>query len=133
MLVDVVLVICGGQHLGLVDVVDVEGLQDLGLDKVANTALGLWGGGEDSGKWAVAMVSREFGSTRSVKNGFASSSVLTMTGIETASMISLIMAGSDILATPPCTRISAGTRSRAMTAQAPASSAIRACSTLMTS
>lgn len=50
-----------------------------------------------------------------------------MTGIVTASMISLIMPGSDIRATPPSTRISAGTRSRAMTAAAPASSAMRAC------
>jgi len=43
------------------------------------------------------------------------------------------MSGSDIRATPPCARISAGTRSSAITAQAPASSAIFACSTLTTS
>jgi Tfp pilus assembly protein PilX len=49
-----------------------------------------------------------------------------MTGMVTVSMISLIIWGSLILATPPCDRMSAGTRSRAMTAQAPASSAIRA-------
>ena len=49
-----------------------------------------------------------------------------MTGIVTASMISLIMLGSDMRATPPWTLISAGTRSRAMTAAAPASSAMRA-------
>src|SRR5207244_7264175 len=36
-------------------------------------------------------------------------------------------------ATPPSRRMSAGTRSSAMTAQAPASSAIRACSALVTS
>ncbi len=36
-------------------------------------------------------------------------------------------------ATPPCALISAGTRSRAMTAQAPAFSAILACSALVTS
>lgn len=41
-------------------------------------------------------------------------------------MISLIIFGSDILATPPCALISAGTRSSAITATAPASSAIRA-------
>lgn len=49
-----------------------------------------------------------------------------MTGMVTAAMISLIIFGSDILATPPCARMSAGTRSRAMTATAPASSAMRA-------
>ena len=36
-------------------------------------------------------------------------------------------------ATPPSARIIAGTRSRAMTEAAPASSAMRACSTLITS
>src|SRR5882672_4597009 len=36
-------------------------------------------------------------------------------------------------ATPPSRRMSAGTRSRAITAQAPASSAIRACSGVTTS
>lgn len=41
-----------------------------------------------------------------------------MTGMETASMISSIMFGSDIRATPPSLRMSAGTRSRAMTATA---------------
>lgn len=50
-----------------------------------------------------------------------------MTGIVTVSMISLIILGSLIRATPPCTLMSAGTRSSAMTAEAPASSAIRAC------
>jgi hypothetical protein len=51
---------------------------------------------------------------------------LAMTGIVTVAMISLIIFGSDILATPPWALMSAGTRSRAMTATAPASSAIRA-------
>lgn len=51
---------------------------------------------------------------------------LAMTGMVTASMISLIMLGSDMRATPPWALMSAGTRSRAMTAEAPASSAIRA-------
>ncbi len=48
-------------------------------------------------------------------------------------MISLIFLGSAILATPPWARMSAGTRSRAMTATAPASSAIFACSGVVTS
>lgn len=50
-----------------------------------------------------------------------------MTGMVTVSMISLIILGSLMRATPPWDRMSAGTRSRAMTADAPASSAIRAC------
>src|SRR5215207_2957540 len=56
-----------------------------------------------------------------------------MTGIVTASWISTIFVGSAIRATPPSLRMSAGTRSRAMTATAPASSAIRACSAVVTS
>ena len=53
---------------------------------------------------------------------------LAMTGMETAAMMPSIMSGSLIRETPPWARISAGTRSSAMTATAPASSAIRACS-----
>ena len=49
-----------------------------------------------------------------------------MTGIDTAAMMPSIMSGSLILATPPWALMSAGTRSRAMTATAPASSAILA-------
>src|SRR3954471_13150435 len=56
-----------------------------------------------------------------------------ITGIVTASWISLTIAGSDMRATPPCARMSAGTRSSAITATAPASSAILACSALTTS
>src|SRR5687768_1460964 len=56
-----------------------------------------------------------------------------ITGIVTASWISAILVGSAILATPPAARMSAGTRSRAMTAQAPADSAIFACSAVTTS
>src|SRR6058998_3537078 len=56
-----------------------------------------------------------------------------MTGMVTASWISRIISGSDMRATPPCTRMSAGTRSSAITATAPASSAIFACSALTTS
>jgi hypothetical protein len=39
-LVDVVLLIGRGQDLRLVDVIDSHGLQDLGLDEVADPALG---------------------------------------------------------------------------------------------
>src|ERR1700709_562494 len=56
-----------------------------------------------------------------------------MTGIVTASWIDLIIAGSDMRATPPSRRMSAGTRSSAMTAAAPAASAIIACSASTTS
>ena len=56
-----------------------------------------------------------------------------MTGTETAFMIPSIMAGSLMRATPPAARMSAGTRSSAMTATAPASSAIFACSGVTTS
>src|SRR5215510_7201913 len=56
-----------------------------------------------------------------------------ITGIVTASWISVIFSGSLIRATPPSLRMSAGTRSSAITAQAPASSAIRACSASVTS
>ena len=38
-LVDVVAVVRGGEDLGLVDVVDAEGLQNLGLDEVTNAGL----------------------------------------------------------------------------------------------
>ena len=58
---------------------------------------------------------------------------LAMTGIVTAAMIESIMSGSLMRATPPSRRMSAGTRSSAITATAPASSAILACSASMTS
>src|SRR6266571_2746840 len=58
---------------------------------------------------------------------------LAMTGTDTAAMMPSIMSGSLILATPPCTRMSAGTRSSAITATAPASSAILAWSGVTTS
>src|SRR5436305_7207384 len=58
---------------------------------------------------------------------------LAMTGMVTASWISWILSGSDMRATPPSRRMSAGTRSSAMTAHAPASSAIFACSASTTS
>src|SRR2546421_6651039 len=56
-----------------------------------------------------------------------------MTGIVTAASIALIRLGSLIRATPPSLRMSAGTRSNAITAQAPASCASRACSGVTTS
>src|SRR5919106_5510542 len=58
---------------------------------------------------------------------------LAMTGRETESMISETLSGSAMRATPPSARMSAGTRSRAMTATAPASSEILACSAVVTS
>src|SRR4051794_20156162 len=56
-----------------------------------------------------------------------------MTGIDTAETMPSIMSGSLMRATPPWARMSAGTRSSAMTATAPASSAILACSGVTTS
>src|SRR5689334_576578 len=56
-----------------------------------------------------------------------------ITGIVTASWISRMISGSDMRATPPSARMSAGTRSSAMTATAPDASAIFACSALTTS
>src|SRR3954451_25256493 len=56
-----------------------------------------------------------------------------ITGIVTASWISRTLSGSAMRATPPSRRMSAGTRSSAITATAPASSAPRACSASITS
>ena len=58
---------------------------------------------------------------------------LAITGIDTAASMPSIISGSLIRATPPSRRMSAGTRSSAITAQAPASSAIAACSGVTTS
>jgi len=58
---------------------------------------------------------------------------LAMTGMDTASWISLILSGSAMRTTPPALRISEGMRSRAMTAMAPAFSAMRAWVALVTS
>src|SRR5690242_11140131 len=58
---------------------------------------------------------------------------LAMTGMVTASWMPLMRTGSLMRATPPSRRMSAGTRSSAMTAAAPASSAILACVALTTS
>src|SRR5437867_8836355 len=58
---------------------------------------------------------------------------LAMTGIETVFWISLIFFTEAIRATPPSLRMSAGTRSSAITDAAPASSAIFACSAVVTS
>ena len=53
---------------------------------------------------------------------------LAITGMVTAAWMPSIIAGSLMRATPPSRRMSAGTRSSAITATAPASSAIFACS-----
>ena len=45
-LVDVINVIGGGENLGLVDVIDLDGLQDLRLDNVTDAALGHDGDGD---------------------------------------------------------------------------------------
>src|SRR5580658_1190725 len=58
---------------------------------------------------------------------------LAITGIDTVAIISRIFFGEAIRATPPSARICAGTRSSAITATAPAFSAIEACSALVTS
>src|SRR5690606_23569941 len=58
---------------------------------------------------------------------------LAMTGMETASMMARMRTGSAIRAMPPAARMSAGTFSKAMTVMAPASSAIRASSGVVTS
>src|SRR5439155_420590 len=58
---------------------------------------------------------------------------LAITGIVTVAMISRITLIDAIRATPPSLRISEGTRSNAITAHAPAFSAIFACSALVTS
>src|SRR5664280_347499 len=58
---------------------------------------------------------------------------LAITGTVTAALMPSMRAGSLIRATPPSRRMSAGTRSRAMTATAPASSATLACSASTTS
>src|SRR5579863_4269458 len=58
---------------------------------------------------------------------------LAITGIDTVAMISRIFLGEAMRATPPSARICAGTRSSAITATAPAFSAIEACSAFVTS
>ena len=95
-LVDVVGLVGRRQHLGLVDVVDLERLEHAAPPRSARCA-----------------PSPSPGSTRLLD--------------------ARIIAGSDMRATPPSRRMSAGTRSSAITAAAPASSAIRACSGVTTS
>src|SRR5579863_746394 len=58
---------------------------------------------------------------------------LAITGMFTVAMISRIILVEAMRATPPSLRMSAGTRSSAITAHAPACSAMRACSTFVTS
>src|SRR4030095_13137643 len=76
---------------------------------------------------STARASRICASTKCPIRAFA------MTGMVTDFWISLILLTGDIRATPPSRRMSEGTRSSAMTAAAPASSAIFACSWLVTS
>jgi hypothetical protein len=80
----------------LVDVVNANRLQDLRLDNVTDTRLGH--------NLVPECVSRE---------GEGGAGTRERTGIDTAAMISLIILGSDIRATPPSRLISDGTRSRA--------------------
>ena len=112
MFVNVIVLICDGQHLALVDVINSQIFKDLDWDfklgKITSNRLTC-----ASTKWPI----RTF----------------AITGIDTSAWILLIISGSDIRATPPILRISAGTLSRAITATAPASSAIRACSGVTTS
>ena len=90
-LVDVVALVGGSQHLRLVDVVDLQRLQDLGLGEVADPRLGHH---RDADRLLDPLDHRRIGHPRHAA----------------------------------VRRMSDGTRSSAITAQAPASSAIRACS-----
>ena len=58
---------------------------------------------------------------------------LAITGMLTVFMIASMISMLAMRATPPSLRMSDGTRSSAITAEAPASSAILACSALVTS
>lgn len=109
-LLHVVDIIGRGKDFGLVDVVNANGFEDLTITHVS----------------CNAGFPREKGSLtwHSTKCPIRA---LAMTGMVTAAMISLIMLGSDMRATPPWALMSAGTLSRAITAAAPASSAMRAC------
>jgi hypothetical protein len=107
-LLNVVGMICRSKNFRLVDIIYTNCLKDLTI--VSWPHLG--GDHDESQTWH---------STKCPILAFA------ITGMVTAAMISLIIFGSDILATPPRALISAGTRSSAITATAPASSAMRAC------
>mmetsp|Transcript_73521 Transcript_73521/g.162371 ORF Transcript_73521/g.162371 Transcript_73521/m.162371 type:complete len:275 (-) Transcript_73521:16-840(-) len=76
---------------------------------------------------STPMASRIWDSAKCPMRHFA------ITGMDTEFTISLIILGSDMRATPLLCRMSAGIRSSAITAQAPASSAIFACSLFITS
>ena len=106
---DMVDFICWSQHFTLINVINPNCLEDLQHKRSQTKEM------EENDTCA---------STKCPIRTFA------MTGMLTASIISLIIFGSDMRATPPCFLISAGTLSKAMTAQAPASSAILACSAL---
>jgi hypothetical protein len=123
----------GGEDFGLIDVVYAQGFKDLCVYSLAcllqmallRASLDLIFKTGWSGRLAFGMNRRTWHSTKCPMRAFA------MTGIVTVSMISLIILGSLIRATPPWARMSAGTRSSAMTATAPASSAMRAYFTML--
>src|SRR5262249_42080537 len=81
----------------------------------------------DSSMKSMPSASRICASTKCPMRAFA------MTGMVTAFWISWILRTGDMRATPPSLRMSDGTRSSAITDAAPASSAIFACSALVTS
>jgi hypothetical protein len=98
MLGDVVGGIGGAEDLGFIDEVAADRLQDLSFDDMSDTGLG-----HD--------LFAKSGLAQKILGSW--SGAQRRTGMVTASMISLIILGSDIRATPPSLRISAGTRSRA--------------------
>jgi hypothetical protein len=91
--------------------------------------VGLVGGGEDLG--LVDEVDADI--LQHLRLDEVADAGLGHDGMETAPMICLMSLGLAMRATPPSARIMAGTRSSAMTEMAPASSAMRACSTFITS
>lgn len=114
MFLNVMGVVGGREDFGFIYIVYAYGFQNLFVSRFLVSHLLLLKFSGESGKKPT------WHSTKCPIRAFA------MTGMVTVAMISLIIFGSDIRATPPCARISAGTRSRAMTAHAPASSAILA-------
>jgi hypothetical protein len=86
----------GSEDLGLVDKVDADGLQDLGLDKVAYPRLGHDGDGDGLDDFLCTVRPQYVLQTHGRRR-------------------TLIIAGSDMRATPPWALMSLGTRSRACT------------------
>lgn len=83
----------------LVDVVNADRLKNLGLDNVSNSGL--------------CHDLRIYRRVSVMLNPKERPQPPELTGIETASMISLIILGSDMRATPPSRLMSDGTRSKA--------------------